>query len=116
MSIIPSWTKPAFFGAAVGAVALAIAGFSAFGWTTAGAAADLAKKGANDAIIQALTPYCVERSKSDANSVTVLAELEGASSFNRRGIVEKAGWATPLGADSPNRDLAQACQLALMPA
>jgi hypothetical protein len=28
-------------------------------------------------------------------------------------MVEKAGWATPLGADKPNTALAQACQLAL---
>lgn len=110
---LPVWIKPALTGAGVGAVALAIIGFSWGGWTTAGAAKDMAKKEALVAIAAALTPYCLERSKSDPNSVAVMAELTAASAYNRRGIVEKAGWATPLGMDKPNAELAQACQLAL---
>jgi pimeloyl-ACP methyl ester carboxylesterase len=110
---LPVWTKPALSGAAVGAVALAIVGFSWGGWTTQGAAQDLARKEAVAAIAAALTPYCIERSKADPNSIQLIAELKAASSFNRRGIVEKAGWATPLGAEKPDRELAQACQLAL---
>jgi hypothetical protein len=42
-----------------------------------------------------------------------MAELAAASNFGRKGVVEKAGWATPLGMDKPNSDLAQACQLAI---
>jgi hypothetical protein len=42
-------------------------------------------------------------------SAKVLAEIEEASRFQRRGIVEKAGWATPLGAEKPDRALAEAC-------
>ena len=65
------------------------------------------------AVTMALTPYCVQNSKNDPRSIEVLAELESASTFQRRGIVEKAGWATPLGAVKPNRALADACQIAL---
>lgn len=30
------------------------------------------------------------------------------------GIVEEAGWAVPLGAEKPDRALAEACQMALV--
>jgi hypothetical protein len=111
---LPVWTKPALYGAVVGAVALAAVGFTWGGWTTSGAAQDLARKESLAAITAVLTPYCVERSQTDPNAEALLAELKAASSFNRRGIVEKAGWATPLGADKPDRELAQACQQAIV--
>ena len=109
----PDWTKPALAGAAAGAVALAFVGFTWGGWTTAGAAKELSRKDTIAALVAALTPYCLERSASDPNSVTLMAEIKAASTYNRRAIVEKAGWATPLGMEKPNTELAQACQLAL---
>jgi hypothetical protein len=39
--------------------------------------------------------------------------MKAASSYQRSGIVEKAGWATPLGAEKPNSDVAKACGTAL---
>lgn len=110
---LPVWTKPALTGAAVGAIALAIIGFSWGGWVTGGSAKDMAAKQSVADIAAALTPYCLERSQSDANAVAIMAELKAATSFSRRSVVEKSGWATPLGADKPNTALAQACQLAL---
>jgi hypothetical protein len=109
----PVWIKPALMGAGVGAIVLAIAGFSSFGWVTGGSAQDLAKKQSAAAVVAALTPYCVELSRSDPKSVDIIAELDAATSFGRKAIIEKAGWATPLGAEKPNTELAQACQLAL---
>jgi hypothetical protein len=110
---LPEWTKPALVGAVAGAGALAIVGFSWAGWMTGGSAAEMSGKQSVTAVAMALTPYCVAASKADPNSAAVLAELEAASSYQRRGIVEKAGWATPLGADKPDRALADACQTAL---
>lgn len=110
---LPVWLKPALIGAGAGAVALAFVGFSYGGWVTGGGASALAKKEAMAAIAAALTPYCLERSQNDPQSVVLLAELKAASTYSRRGLVEKAGWATPLGTEKPNTDLAQACQLAL---
>lgn len=110
---IPVWLKPALGGAALGAAALAFVGFSYGGWVTGGSASALAKKEAMAAIAAVLTPYCLERSQSDPNSIQLLADLKAASTYNRRAIIEKAGWATPLGMEKPNTDLAQACQQAL---
>lgn len=113
---IPEWTKPALYGAATGAVALAIIGFSWGGWVTAGSAQELADNQSATAVAAALTPYCVLQSTTDVNRATVMADFEKASTYSRRNVVEKAGWATPLGADASNRDLAQTCALALTPA
>jgi hypothetical protein len=110
---IPLWIKPALLGAGGGAIALAILGFGWGGWVTGATSRDVSAKESAAAIVAALTPYCLERAQSDPVSVQVLTELKAASVYNRRGIVEKAGWATPLGADKPNTALAQACQLAL---
>jgi hypothetical protein len=113
---IPEWTKPALYGAASGAVLLAIVGFTWGGWVTGGSAQDLAAKQSASDLAAALTPYCVARSHADINAAAVLTEFNAAPSYSRRAIIEKAGWATPLGAETPNKDLAQACALALAPA
>lgn len=110
---LPVWTKPALWGAALGAVALGVIGFSWGGWLTRGNANEMARQQTVAAIAEVLTPYCLERSKTDANSVAVLAELDTTAAFGKRAVVEKAGWATPLGAERPNRELAQACMTAL---
>jgi hypothetical protein len=110
---IPTWTKPALYGAGAGAVALAIIGFTWGGWVTGGTAQELADTAAATAIAAVMTPYCVERSASDPRSIEILTELKAAQGYNRRGIVEKAGWATPLGTDQPNKELAKACEIAL---
>ncbi|MDP3315678.1 MAG: hypothetical protein Q8M47_06385 [Devosia sp.] len=108
----PSWLKPGLTGAAVGAIGLAIVGFSWGGWVTGGSAKEMASKASTSAVAMALTPYCVERAGT-LDAATALTEIKGASAYSRKGMVEKAGWATPLGADKPNAELAQACQLKL---
>ena len=111
---LPTWLKPALLGAGVGAIALAIVGFSWGGWVTGGSAKDMAIKQSNVAVAAALTPYCVERAGgADAATMTTMTELKAATTYSRKGIIEKAGWATPMGAEKPNTDLAQACQLKL---
>ncbi|MFT6558351.1 hypothetical protein [Sneathiella sp.] len=110
---IPEWTKPALIGAGTGAIALAIVGFNWGGWVTANAALQMSSKSSATAVTEALLPYCLQNSKRDANSMDVLVKLKEANNYQRRGIVEKAGWATPLGAERPDRALAEACQIAL---
>jgi hypothetical protein len=110
---IPEWTKPALMGAGVGAIALAIVGFNWGGWVTETSAKEMSNENSEAAVVAALMPYCLENSKSDPNSADVLAKFEKANSYQQRGIVEEAGWATPLGAERPVRALAEACQNAL---
>lgn len=110
---IPEWTKPALMGAAVGAIALAVVGFNWSGWVTSASASEMSGKQSMAAVAAALTPYCIHNAKSDPKSGDIMAEIEKASTYQRRGIVEKAGWATPLGAEKPDRALAESCQIAL---
>jgi hypothetical protein len=110
---IPEWSQPALYGAAAGAVALAIVGFTWGGWVTGGTAQKMAANATVAGVVSAMTPYCLALSKSDPRSVEVLAELKAAQGYNRRGVIEKAGWATPLGAEKPNSELAKACDVAL---
>jgi len=53
--------QPVLWGAAAGAIALAIVGFNWGGWVTAGAAETLANSRAATAVVAALTPICVEK-------------------------------------------------------
>lgn len=110
---IPEWTKPALVGAGAGAIALAIVGFNWGGWLTTATAAKMSDKGSMAAVAAALTPYCLANAKQDPMAASVMAELKSANSYQRRAIVEKSGWATPLGAESPDRALAQSCLDAL---
>lgn len=107
------WIKPAGYGAAGGALALAIIGFTAGGWVTGGTATKMAENSDTNAVVTVMTPYCVAQSKSAPNSVEVLAALKSANSYDRRSIIEKAGWATPLGNTTPNTALAVSCNSAL---
>lgn len=109
----PDWVKPALGGAAGGAVALAIVGFTWGGWVTSSTAQTMANAASNDAVVAALIPHCLARAESDPQALVILAELKEARSNNRRAIVENAGWATPINEERPNRALAQACQEAL---
>jgi len=109
----PIWLSPALSGAGAGAIALAIAGFTWGGWVTGATARQMASDASRVAVAASLTPYCLERAKADPRSVELLAELGAAKGFSRRGIVEKAGWATPLGSEKPDGALALACEQAL---
>lgn len=109
----PVWVTPAVYGAVAGALALAIVGFTAGGWVTSGTAQKLADDASVRSVVAVLTPYCVAQSKSAPNSMEVLAALKAAGSYDRREIIEKSGWATPLGASTPNRDLAISCNTAI---
>jgi hypothetical protein len=106
---IPQGTKTALIGAAVGAVAVAAIGFIALGWTTAGTAQRNADEASSSAVAAIMTPYCVARAK-EPESAAVLAEIKGSKSFSaQRGMLEKAGWATPIGTMEPIPSVADAC-------
>lgn len=108
------WITPAVYGAGVGAIALAVIGFSWGGWVTGGTAKKMADDAGVNAVVAAMTPYCVAQSKTAPNSGEVLAAFKVASSsYDRRSIIEKAGWATPLGSEKPNSALAAACGTAI---
>ena len=106
---IPEWLKPALYGAAAGAVALAIVGFSWGGWVTGGTAKQMASDQARLEVVAALVPICMEQSSQDPKVVETLAQLKDTSSYQRSNMLMNAGWATMPGSSDPNRDVARAC-------
>jgi len=106
---IPEWLKPGLYGAAAGAVALAIVGFSWGGWVTGGTAEKMASEQARLEVVAALVPICVEQSRQDPQVVATLAQLKDTSSYQRSDLLMKAGWATMPGSTDPSRDVARAC-------
>ena len=110
---LPEWTTPALWGAVSGAIALALLGFNWGGWVTGSTALEMSQKASNLSVAEALTPYCVLASEVDPLSANIMAKLDESAVYNRRGILEKAGWATPLGTEKVNTALARTCLLAI---
>lgn len=105
----PEWTKPALYGAAVGALALAIIGFGFGGWLTASKAERLAADHARAQVVAALVPICVEQSRADPEQAGRLAEMKAATNYGRSEVVMRSGWATIPGTTAANRQVATAC-------
>lgn len=95
-------------GAACGAVAAMIIGFTWGGWTLQSKAQKLADQKAEAAVVAALTPICVDKFEQAANAKTTLAALKAEDSWKRDNFIITGGWATFPG-NSPNRDVAEAC-------
>jgi alpha/beta superfamily hydrolase len=112
---IPVETKPALWGVAGGAIAMAIVGFTWGGWVTGGKAEADATQRANAAVVVALAPVCVEKFHHAADVPANLAALKKVDSWSQGAFVEKGGWATVPGSNSPQQvtAVAQACALLL---
>ena len=115
---IPVETKPALWGVAGGAIALAIAGFTWGGWMTAGKAEAEASTRSKAAVVAALAPLCVERFQRGAEGPANLVALKKAEPWAQGEFVEKGGWATVPGANPPDQvsAVAKACAVLLIPA
>ena len=102
--------KPAIWGGFVGAIAISVIGFSQFGWTLGSTAERMANERAQSAVVEALAPICVEKFQHQADAPAKLAEFRKvSSSWDRRSFIEKGGWATLAGSNTPNSALAAAC-------
>jgi hypothetical protein len=108
MKIHPG-VKPAVWGAVVGAVAFTIVGFSSLGWTLGSTAEKMATQRADAAVVAVLAPICVEKFQQQLDAAAKLVAFNKASSWDRRSLIEKGGWATVPGTDKPNSAVVSAC-------
>jgi hypothetical protein len=113
---IPQWVKPGFWGAVLGAAALAAFGFGQLGWRTASSSQRVAQEQTDTAVVSALVPFCVAKAQQDTDLAKLVKLRKEESSYTRRGMVSDAGWATVLGATAPSPGLADACSDKLMAA
>ncbi len=106
---MPDWFKPALWGAAGGAIALSIFGFSQLGWKSASSAEQFAQERSDTAVVTAMVPFCVAKAQGDADPAVMVKFKAETSSYSRSDIVSKAGWATLGGARFSDSALARAC-------
>jgi hypothetical protein len=106
---LPVETKPALWGAAAGAAALAVIGFTWGGWATGATVDKMVRDGSTKAVITALAPICADNFKRAADSSSQLVELRKISSWQQAAFVEKAGWAKMPGTATIASGMATAC-------
>ena len=85
----PEWIGPAAWGAVFGAAALAVLGFSYFGWVLGGTAERMAAQRAETAVTAGLLPICLDRFRQQPDAAARLAQLRQTSSWMRREFVER---------------------------
>jgi len=90
----PSQLKPVLWGAVGGAVVLATIGFTWGGWVTGSKAEVLARQQVQAALVEVLTPICVDKFNRATDSQARLVELKKiTSSWDRERFVKDNDWA-----------------------
>ena len=97
------------WGAIGGAIVLAIIGFAWGGWVTGGTAQEMAKKMADEAVVDRLAPICVAQFQQDPNKEKRLKELKKLDSWKRGDYVKKQGWATIPSEKEPDSKVVDEC-------
>jgi hypothetical protein len=101
--------KTVLWSAIGGALVWWIVLSAGFGWRSAGSADLQAVDRANAAVLDVLTPICVERFHQDVESKVKFKALQETSTWNQAAYVAKQGWATmPENGISENQ-IAKAC-------
>jgi hypothetical protein len=106
---VPQWVKPACWGIVVGVVGIMILGFGWGGWVLGSTAERLAKERADVAVTTVLVPICVERFMGQADAAAKLAAFQRSASWQQSLLIEKGGWATATGSNTPNAAVARVC-------
>ena len=96
-------------GAAAGFLATVVIGFGGGGWMLASTAKKMADQSTSSAVVAALAPICVDKFQHATDAKSTLAELKLVYSWKRDSFIEKGGWATFPGTESPNNNVAEAC-------
>ena len=101
--------KTVFWSAISGALVWWIVLSAGFGWMPAGSAEKKAGEQAEAAVLDVLTPICVETFRQDTEREQKFEGLKKASSWNQGDYVVKQGWATMPGNATPENRIAKAC-------
>jgi hypothetical protein len=101
--------KTVLWSAIGGALVWWIVLSAGFGWRSAGSADLQAADRANTAVLDVLTPLCVQRFNQDAESEVKFKALQETSSWNQADYVAKQGWATMPGNSISENRIAKAC-------
>ena len=97
------------WGAYTGFLATVVIGFGWGGWMLGSTAKKMADQSTSSAIVAALAPICVDKFQHATEAKATLAELTLIDSWKQDAFIEKGGWATFAGTESPNRNVAETC-------
>jgi hypothetical protein len=106
--------KLGLWGAAGGAIILAIIGFAWGGWVTGGTAREMAEEMAEVAVVGHLAPICVEQFNRDSQKMQKFQELKKEDSWKRDEYIEKQGWAIMPGQKKPESTVSAKCAELIM--
>ncbi len=106
--------KVGVWAAIGGAILAMIIGFNWGGWVTGGTAREMGEEMSEVAVVDRLTPMCVEQFKQDPEKDKKLKELKETDSWKREDYVIKQGWATMPYEKKPARRVAEKCAEKLM--
>ena len=106
---LPAETTPFLWGAAAGAVALAILGFNWGGWVTGGTSDKRVASASQEAVVGVLAPICVSLFQAQGDASAKLGELVKTSSWERGRVIERSGFAQMPGSKKADSDVARAC-------
>jgi hypothetical protein len=96
-------------GAAVGVVATLAIGFGWGGWMLGSSAKTLADSTANNAVVAAIAPICVDQFQRSAEAANNLTALKKTDAWQQATFVEKGGWAMMPGSKAVDSGVPQAC-------
>ena len=102
-------------GAAAGAVATIIIGFSWGGWTLGSTAKQMSEQKMSAALVAVLAPMCVDKFRGGPDAAQQMVEFKKVSSWMQDSYIQKGGWATFPGMSAPDLAIAQACAKLLTP-
>ena len=103
-------------GAAFGAAATAIVGFTWGGWVTGGTASKMADESSSKSVAMALSPMCVAKFNADADAPAQLVKLKATSSWQRDSFIDKGGWSILPGKKTAYQGVAEECAKSLVAA
>lgn len=103
-------TKMTLLWACLASIALTVMiGFLWGGWVTSAKADKTAQTLASAAVVERLTPICVEQFNQDPDKAQKLGEMTAMSSSASVKYVQEQGWATIAGVETPDRKVADSC-------
>ena len=109
MSINKETIEPILWGAAGGAVVLAVVGFMWGGWFTGGTAQQLAEDAAEKAVVDRLAPICVAQYNRDPEKDQKLKEMKKMETYQIGDYVKKHGWSTMPGEKDSDYAVSREC-------
>ena len=110
-------SKTVVFWACAGCVvATLIIGFAWGGWVTGGTAERMATQAATAARADVAADVCVGRFESGPHAAVNLSTLKASDPWSRSVFIEKGGWATLAGTETPISGAANLCAQRLIDA